>query len=466
MHRELSVLTPRAEPLTLDALVEALKRRGFSPRIEVGHDGDPLLKDRRDPRPDTGGVWLSWARPAHKDRLPPQVERAVLSYDLAVGAALTGWDHYLMLNATLCVAELARGFVVLGEEAEDAEAYALRLECEGAHPFAVEAVAVWEAAHGMAPAAPADEPEPPPEEPRGLSEVALELNLPIEQAMRRAAEALAAQGVESVPWNTESGMDAGPFGLLALTGDASDLLVVATKPWTEPRQARALKRLGDLRLKRSARVRFASSEPLPARLAYAFGMDGRGDLELELLTHAREMPKLSAQNAPAVASLGRDALKRRLGQGLPTLPEAALRTIDRMVLDTLRPTRERTAAVAEDDYVPECTLVVLGCVAGEALLAHPALAGRWIDGQGALPLIEARKKGAEAAEPARTSPIARAFDLYTKGVAWRFEALLPRPAAPRVPAPIYAPPARPLPKAPLRMAGMQSSWLDRLLGRR
>src|SRR5687767_9009226 len=99
----LSVLTQRAEPLVLDALVDALKKRGFVPRIEVS-DGDLLLRDRRDVRTNTSGVLLAWARPAHREKVPAEIGRVVLSYGLTVGVEHSGWDHFLVVHAAACIA--------------------------------------------------------------------------------------------------------------------------------------------------------------------------------------------------------------------------------------------------------------------------------------------------------------------------------------------------------------------------
>ncbi len=167
-------------------------------------------------------------------------------------------------------------------------------------------------------------------------------------------------------------------------GQVEHVLVATVEPWTQNRVDAFIAAMASARLSKNFPLfRFYSVDKPPAELHFLFETSTAGLFEI-MVWDIMEEDTLSSDDCESLGAAGRTLLHDLYGVDLAADDLQWLSVVNQLVLDEFRGFSEDPSARMDEalDYVPHGSLMILGCVAGEAVRLNHEGELVWNDADG------------------------------------------------------------------------------------
>lgn len=175
-----------------------------------------------------------------------------------------------------------------------------------------------------------------------------------------------------------------PDPLAPESGEVDYVVAVTHGAWTSERTDEFIAALAPLRLQKGMPLfHVYSTEPPPSEIDFLFGTMLAGVFEI-MAWELVEEPTLHSQDCLDLATAGRDLIANLYDVSLLPDDFQWLSVVNQLIDEEFRWfTEDADAKAPEDiDYVPHAALLVLGCVAGEAVRLNHTQELVWTDADG------------------------------------------------------------------------------------
>ncbi len=202
---------------------------------------------------------------------------------------------------------------------------------------------------------------------------------PLDGALVRVCAAFEAAGYQvHVPAEPLGSTDFARYFHAASGAQAgSTMVVVTTEPWTDPGAVAFLNtHFGALDAGTEVGWHFVSAWPVHGLVQYIFGSGDAGRLEAAALAATTDL-QLNAESATELALVGVELIRQHLGLDLDLGDGKSVRTLDALLLDTMRPCDDPALALTAGTYRPGAALEVLGATFGEVIRRQHPTRMKW-----------------------------------------------------------------------------------------